>query len=46
MIKIIADHDDRACGIVKEMLEQLTAKMQELGLKSLRIEGENIFIEK
>lgn len=44
MIKFIADHDDRACGIVKEMLEQITAKMKELGLKSLRLEGEPTII--
>lgn len=39
-MKFIANHENRACDIVKEMLDQLTAKMRELGLKSLRLEDE------
>lgn len=39
-MKFLAYHENKACDIVKEMLEQITAKMQELKLKSLKLEDE------
>lgn len=40
----LSKYNEVACDLVREMLEQITAKMQDLKLKSLKLEDESTVI--